>query len=137
VLANFLFLIIGYITIPFFARIVTIKKSLLIPITIMLAFAGTYLARSNPFDILTLILFGLVGIAARESKFDVAPMVMGFILGRELEYTFGQTLALAGSDWISFALNERIGMTIILILTPLIGAILGIRMNRFRKRVSN
>ena len=86
VFANLLFVIIGYFTIPLFARVVTIKRSLLIPITIMLAFAGTYLARGNPFDIVTLIGFGLVGIAAREAKFDVAPMVMGFILGRELEY---------------------------------------------------
>ena len=81
VFANLLFVIIGYLTIPLFARVVTIKRSLLIPITIMLAFAGTYLARGNPFDIVTLIGFGLVGIAAREAKFDVAPMVMGFILG--------------------------------------------------------
>ena len=72
VLANALFVVIGYVTIPLFARIVTIKKSLLIPVTIMLAFAGTYLARGNPFDIVTLIGFGLIGIAAREAKFDVA-----------------------------------------------------------------
>jgi len=134
VLANILFLIIGYLTIPLFARVVTIKRSLLIPITIMLAFAGTYLARSNPFDIVTLIGFGLVGIAAREAKFDVAPMVMGFILGRELEYSFGQTLALAGSDWVSFALTERLGMTAVVLATPVIGVVLGTRMNRFRQR---
>ena len=134
VLANGLFVVIGYLTIPLFARVVTIKKSLLIPITIMLAFAGTYLARSNPFDIVTLIGFGLIGIAAREAKFDIAPMVMGFILGRELEYTFGQTLALAGDDWIRFALTERLGMTTIVLATPVIGLMLGRRMTRFRKR---
>ena len=134
VLANGLFVVIGYLTIPFFARVVTIKKSLLIPITIMLAFAGTYLARGNPFDIVTLIGFGLIGIAAREAKFDVAPMVMGFILGRELEYTFGQTLALAGDDWVRFALTERLGMTTVVLATPVIGLMLGRRMTRFRQR---
>ena len=100
----------------------------------MLAFAGTYLARGNPFDIVTLIGFGLIGIAARVAKFDVAPMVMGFILGRELEYAFGQTLALAGDSWIHFAFRERLGMTAILLATPFVGAILGLRMNRFRRR---
>jgi putative tricarboxylic transport membrane protein len=134
VLANGLFVAIGYLTIPFFARVVTIKKSLLIPVTIMLAFAGTYLARGNPFDIVTLIGFGLIGIAAREAKFDVAPMVMGFILGRELEYTFGQTLALAGDNWVRFALTERIGMTLVVIATPIIGTLLGRRMAYFRRR---
>jgi putative tricarboxylic transport membrane protein len=134
VLANALFVVIGYLTIPFFARVVTIKKSLLIPVTIMLAFAGTYLARANPFDIVTLIGFGLIGIAAREAKFDVAPMVMGFILGRELEYTFGQTLALAGDNWVQFALTERLGMTAVVVATPIVGILLGRRMHRFRQR---
>jgi putative tricarboxylic transport membrane protein len=134
VIANFLFLVLGYISIPLFARVVTIKRSLLIPVTIMLAFSGTYLARSNPFDIVTLIGFGLVGIAARSAKFDVAPMVMGFILGRELEYTFGQTLALAGTDWVRFALTERIGMTAVVLATPIVGVLLGVRMSKFRQR---
>lgn len=136
VFANILFLIIGYLTIPLFAKVVTIKRSLLIPVTIMLAFAGTYLARSNPFDIVTLIGFGLVGIAARTAKFDVAPMVMGFILGRELEYSFGQTLALAGNDWLHFAFVERIGMTVVVLATPIIGVVLGARMKRFRQRAA-
>ncbi|MDC3267248.1 tripartite tricarboxylate transporter permease [Gammaproteobacteria bacterium] len=134
VFANILFLIIGYLTIPLFTKVVTIKRSLLIPVTIMLAFAGTYLARSNPFDIVTLIGFGLVGIAARTAKFDVAPMVMGFILGRELEYSFGQTLALAGDDWLHFVFVERIGMTAVVLATPIVGIILGARMKRFRQR---
>ena len=84
--------------------------------------------------IVTLIGFGLIGIAAREAKFDVAPMVMGFILGRELEYTFGQTLALAGDNWVQFALTERLGMTGVVIATPIVGILLGRRMHRFRQR---
>jgi putative tricarboxylic transport membrane protein len=132
--ANLLFLVIGYVTIPLFARVVTIKKSLLIPVTIMLAFSGTYLARGNPFDIITLMGFGVLGIIAKRAKFDVAPLVMGFILGRELEYTFGQTLSLAGDDLLGFALTERLGMTLTVLATPVIGLLLGVRMNRFRNR---
>jgi putative tricarboxylic transport membrane protein len=82
----------------------------------------------------TLIGFGLIGIAARQAKFDVAPMVMGFILGRELEYSFGQTLALAGDNWLRFALTERLGMTAVVLATPIIGILLGRRMNYFRQR---
>ena len=40
VLANLMFIVIGYLSIPFFARIVTIKTGLLVPIVIMFAFAG-------------------------------------------------------------------------------------------------
>ena len=132
--ANLIFWAIGHYTIPLFSRVVTIKKSLLIPITIMLAFTGTYLARSNPFDLITLIGFGVLGLAARRASFDVMPMVMGFILGRELEYSFGQTVSLAGDNFLQFALTERLGMTAIVIATPILGTLIGLRMNRLRRQ---
>ncbi len=132
--ANIIFWVIGHYTIPLFSRVVTIKKSLLIPITIMLAFTGTYLARSNPFDLVTLIGFGVIGLAARRASFDVMPMVMGFILGRELEYSFGQTVSLAGDSLLQFAFTERLGMTAIVIATPILGTLIGIRMNRLRRQ---
>ena len=95
VFANLLFLVIGYLSIPFFSRLVTIKSSLLIPVVIMLAFAGAFVFRSDSVDLLMLVAFGAFGIFARAAKFDVMPMVMGFILGSPLEYAFGQTIAMS------------------------------------------
>lgn len=128
VLANLMFVIIGYLSIPFFARIVTIKTGLLVPIVIMFAFAGAYVFRSDPTDVLMLVLFGLFGLLARAAKFDVMPMVMGFILGVPLEYAFGQTVAMAGTSPLSFMFTERIGMMAVLVATPIIGFLLWKRM---------
>ncbi len=130
VLANFLFLIIGYFAIPFFARIVSIKSSLLIPLVVLFAVAGSYVFRSDVFDILMLAFFGLFGVIARYGKFDVMPMVMGFILGEPLEYAFGQTMAMSEGNLISFALTERPGMLAIILLTPIIGFMLWRSVNK-------
>ena len=128
VLANLMFIVIGYLSIPFFARIVTIKTGLLVPIVIMFAFAGAYVFRSDPTDVLMLVFFGLFGLLARAAKFDVMPMVMGFILGGPLEYAFGQTVAMAGTSPLSFMFTERLGMVAVLIATPIIGYALWRRM---------
>ncbi|MBX2885832.1 MAG: tripartite tricarboxylate transporter permease [Granulosicoccus sp.] len=130
ILANLLFLIIGYLSIPFFARLVSLKSSLLIPLVIMFAVAGSYVFRSDVFDILMLAFFGLFGVIARAAKFDVMPMVMGFILGAPLEYAFGQTAAMADGNFIQFALNERPGMLAILVATPVLGYFLWRSMNK-------
>ncbi len=130
VLANALFLIIGYLSIPFFARIVSIKSSLLIPLVVMFAVAGSYVFRSDVFDIQMLAFFGLFGVIARAAKFDVMPMVMGFILGEPLEYAFGQTLAMSDGGFLQFALTERPGMLAIIILTPIIGFLIWRSINR-------
>ena len=128
VLANILFVVIGYFSIPFFARIVTIKTGLLVPIVIMFAFAGAYVFRSDMTDVLMLVCFGLFGLLARAAKFDVMPMVMGFILGGPLEYAFGQTVAMSGTSPLSFVFTERLGMVAILVATPIIGYVLSQRM---------
>jgi len=130
VLANALFLIIGYLSIPFFARIVSIKSSLLIPLVVMFAVAGSYVFRSDVFDVQMLAFFGLLGVIARAAKFDVMPMVMGFILGEPLEYAFGQTLAMSEGNFIQFALTERPGMLAILILTPILGFLIWRSINK-------
>ncbi|WP_420011550.1 tripartite tricarboxylate transporter permease [Tateyamaria sp.] len=128
VLANLMFIIIGYLSIPFFARIVTIKTGLLVPIVIMFAFAGAYVFRSDTTDILMLVAFGLFGLLARAGKFDVMPMVMGFILGGPLEYSFGQTIAMTGNSPWEFFFTERLGMVAVLVATPIIGYALWKRM---------
>ncbi|MGI9402439.1 MAG: tripartite tricarboxylate transporter permease [Rhizobiaceae bacterium] len=121
VFANLLFLIIGYLSIPFFSRLVTIKTSLLIPIVIMFAFAGAYVFRSDSVDLIMLVAFGIFGLVARAAKFDVMPMVMGFILGPPMEYAFGQTIAMANNDMIGFMLTERQAFLGLLIATPIVG----------------
>ena len=124
VLANIMFVVIGYLAIPFFSRLVTIKTSILIPIVIMFAFAGTYVFRSDPNDLLILVAFGIFGIIAKAAKFDVMPMVMGFILGPSMEYAFGQTVAMSNNNALSFFFSERIGALMVLLATPVIGYLL-------------
>ncbi len=132
VLANILFLIIGYLSIPFFARLVSIKSSLLIPLVVMFAVAGSYVFRSDVFDIVMLAFFGLFGVIAKAGRFDVMPMVMGFILGNPLEYAFGQTLAMSDGNFWQFALTQRPGMLAILVITPVIGILLWRSINKKR-----
>ena len=128
VFANLLFLVIGYLSIPFFSRLVTIKSSLLIPVVLMLAFAGVFVFRSDSVDLLMLVAFGAFGIFARAARFDVMPMVMGFILGSPLEYAFGQTIAMSQDDLLGFMLTERQGMLALLLATPIVGFLLRRRM---------
>ncbi|MFT7059894.1 MAG: putative tricarboxylic transport membrane protein, partial [Pseudorhodobacter sp.] len=130
VFANLLFLVIGYLSIPFFSRLVTIKVSILIPMVIMFAFAGAYVFRSDSVDLLMLVFFGILGIVARIAKFDLMPMVMGFILGPPMEYAFGQTVAMANGDALGFFLSERLGAAAVLVCIPFIGFALWKRVSR-------
>lgn len=124
VIANLMFLIIGYLSIPFFSRLVMIKTSILVPVVIMFAFAGTYVFRSDATDLLILVAFGAFGLIAKAARFDVMPLVMGFILGPSMEYAFGQTVAMSNGNALGFLVTERIGALMVLLATPVIGYLL-------------
>ncbi len=135
-LANALFLVLGFLTIPLFARVVTIRKSLLLPLTVVFAFAGSFVFRSNPTDLLFLVAFGVFGYVARKLSFSVTPMVMAFILGPVLERSFSQTLSLGAGDLLGYVFVGRPIAAVILVLTPLVAFMLWRRNLRMRQRLS-
>jgi len=133
VLANVLFLIVGYFSIPIFARVVRIPKSLLMPLTIMFAFAGVYAVRNNPTDLYILGAFGVIGYILRKFHFDVAPLAMAFILGPEIERALSQTLSLSKGNIAGYIIFERPITVVILMLTPIIAFYLWRRSTKLRR----
>ena len=134
-LANVLFLVLGFLTIPVFARAVTIRKSLLLPLTVVFAFAGSFVFRSNPTDLLFLVAFGAFGYVARKLRFDVTPMVMAFILGPVLERSLSQTLSLGQGDLLGYVFVDRPITAVILVVTPVVAYLLWRRNVRMRARL--
>ena len=134
VMANFLFIGLAYISIPLFARIVTLKRFYLIPIIIVLAFSGSYVSRSDPFDLQVLCIAGVFGYAARKLEFDVAPLVMAFILGQILEYSIGQTTNMASGNVFVYLFTERLSAGVIFALVPVLVGVMWYRTIKRRKR---
>lgn len=134
VIANLLFLIIGYFCIPLFAKVVTIRKSFLLPATLVFAFAGTWVFRGQPFDLGILVFFGAVGYIAKKLHFDVTPLAMGFILGPPMEYAFGQTIILAQNNLLGYVTVERPITAVIFFLTPVLTYLMWRRSTKLRSR---
>ncbi len=132
--ANVMFLLLGYVTVPLFARIVTVRKSVLLPVITIFAFAGSYVFRSDPFDLQVLVFFGAFGYVARKLQFDVSPMVMAFILGPILEYSFGQTISLAGGNLFHFLLFDRPFAAAIFMSIPVVSFLYIVRALRRRQK---
>lgn len=122
VIACVLLLVIGRAMIPVFAKVVSIPRAYMVPLTLVFAVAGTYVYRSNPMDLVFLMGFGLFGYAARKLAYDVTPLVMGFILMAPLEYAVGQTLLLSQNNLFGYILTER-PVTVILLALTLAGCL--------------
>ena len=87
-----------------------------------------------PFDLLVLVFFGILGYTAKKLNFDVTPMVMGYILGPVIEYSFGQTVNLARGDTLHYIFVARPVTATILAITPFVTAWLWWRGVRLRRK---
>ena len=55
-------------------------------------FVGSFLANNRIFDILVMVIFGLVGYILKRWEYPLAPMVVGFILAPLLEENVRRSL---------------------------------------------
>lgn len=137
VAANGLFIVLGYFSIPLFAKIISIPKWYLLPLTLVFAFAGSFAFRANPVDLGVVAGFGLIGYLFRKADFDVAPLIMAFVLGPELERAIGTTVDLAAGDLVGFMITERPIAVALLVATPFISWWLINRRRRLGQRLTS
>jgi putative tricarboxylic transport membrane protein len=94
--------VIGIFSIRYIVKIVSIKKSILFPCVFVLCVVGTYAARGNLFDCLIMIIFGLFGYFLRRNKFQIAPFIIAYILGPEVELNYRLALRISNMNYLTF-----------------------------------
>ncbi len=97
----FLF-IIGRSSIRLFSRIADIPNNILFPAVLVLCVYGGYAINNSVFDILVMILTGILGFAMLRTGFPAAPFLIAFVLGPLLEDNFRQSLLLSYGSYEIF-----------------------------------
>lgn len=98
-------LLVGKIAIRFFSRVATVPNRILYPIVLVLCVYGAYAVNNNLFDILVMLLMGLVGYSMLRLDIPVAPFLIAYVLGPLLEDNFRQSLLIADGDNTIFIRN--------------------------------
>ena len=102
-IANFVMFAIMFYAIRYIAKVVTVPKYILYPIIVMMCVVGSYAINSGVmFDVWTMILFGILGYLVPKFGLEVAPLVIGFILGQQAEVYFVKSLESFGTLSIFF-----------------------------------
>ncbi len=104
-LSSIYLLIVGKVGIRLFARISDVPNSFLHPIVLVLSVFGTYAVGNTMFDILIMMIMGLVGYFMLKFRIPPAPFLIAFILGPLLEDSFRQSLLLSRGNFSIFIQN--------------------------------
>ena len=102
VIADMSKLIFGFVLVRPLIKILLVPRERLMPIVFVLCVVGAYAITSRVFDIYVMLAFGLIGFVMRELKFNMAPLILGLVLGDLLEKNFTRGLVLSSGSLLPF-----------------------------------
>ncbi len=125
ILASILLIPCGYGIARAFARILRTPEPLLFAGVVVLCLIGAWGARSSVFDLYVAFCAGIFGLTMRIWGMPVAPLVIGLVLGKQVEINLRQGIILAGHDWLAFLTYSTIamilfGVTALVLVAPII-----------------
>lgn len=121
VIANIAMFLIMFFAIKYIAKVVTVPKYLLYPIIIMMCVVGSYAINyGNMFDVWTLLIFGIFAYLGSKVGIELAPFIIGFILGKSAEIYLVKGLESFGTLEIFFTKSPIAMVLWVLILMSVI-----------------
>ena len=85
---------------PLLVKIAKVKTTTWVPIVMGLIFLGVFALRSTYFDLLLLLLLGLLGYEMKKHDFPRGPFVIAFILGSIIENQFSLSWQVYGLSFL-------------------------------------
>ena len=98
-IGNALLLILNLPLAPVWAKLLRTPRPYLYAGILFFASLGAYAVNLQWFDLLLLLVLGLLGLLMRRFGLPVLPMIIAVILGPRLEYQLRQALQLSSGEW--------------------------------------
>jgi putative tricarboxylic transport membrane protein len=133
ILSIAVFTIVGLTGARYFAHLIRLPRSYLLPAIMIFCIIGSFAIRNTLFDIWVLLACGAAGYLLQKIGILPAPIILGFVLGPILEDNFRRSLIVSNGDWTTF-LTRPISLVLLLInLVILVGPWLLSAMSRKKK----
>ena len=135
-MANVFLLALNLPLVGVFTRMLSIPLWALMPFVVMLSFVGVYSLSHSPFDLLVMVAFGVLGFVLRKLDISVVPVVLGLLLGGEMESNLRRALSISGGDAaILVSSGISIGFYIASAAFLVLAVWMGIRQRRGRRLI--
>jgi putative tricarboxylic transport membrane protein len=95
---NVMLLILNLPLIPLWVKILKIPYHYLFPLILLFCIIGSYTTNNNPYDIVIMTLFGVIGYVMKKLDYEAAPLVLALVLGPIMENAVRRSLVIADGD---------------------------------------
>jgi putative tricarboxylic transport membrane protein len=130
-LGNLVLIVLNLPMVKLLAKILLIPRWILMPVIAILSIVGVYVLNGSEFDLILMLIFGIVGFIMRKTGFPMAPLILGLVLGGLIEVNFRRALTYSYGDYATFYGSPiTIGLWVITFLS----LIAPVAIRYFRKR---
>ena len=99
-IGNVLLLVINLPLIGVFVQLLKTPLNILMPLVAVVTLTGAYSINNSMFDLIWVIFFGILGFLLQRVGFEPSPLIIGLVLGPELERGLTQGLIICnGNIW--------------------------------------
>jgi putative tricarboxylic transport membrane protein len=99
-IAHVLMLAILFIGVRWFLRVVLVPKSILFPVILVLCVVGAYALGNTMATVYVLLVCGVLGYAMVKGALPLAPLILGVILGDQIEINLVRSIMTDSNPWL-------------------------------------
>lgn len=101
-IGNIMLLILNLPLIGIWVQMLRIPYHILFPLIILFCLIGAYSVAYSAFDMLLMILFGIIGFFIRKTDYEAAPLILALVLGGMFENALRQSLMMSDGNFVIF-----------------------------------
>ncbi|PZE21412.1 tripartite tricarboxylate transporter permease [Paenibacillus xerothermodurans] len=125
-IGNLLLLIMNLPLAGMWAKVALVPYKILFPIILIVSVLGAYSVNNRLWDVGVMFFFGIVGYFMKKLDIPMAATVLTFVLGRLIETSLLQSLAMSDGSFMIFFLRPISAILMVVALTVLAGSIISV-----------
>ena len=122
-IGNAMLVVLNLPLVGLFVSMLRLPYGYLAPTILLICLIGVYSIKASGFDLMVMVAFGLLGYALRLLSFDIAPLLLAFVLGDRLEVNFRRALTISEGDYAIFFKGPAAQLAVAMALIVTIGVI--------------
>jgi putative tricarboxylic transport membrane protein len=130
-IGNFMLLAMNIPMVGVFARVLMVPPRYLMPAVAMISFVGIYGISGSTFDLLVMVVFGVLGWSLRKLDVPLVPVILGILLGNLMESNLRRAMTISDGDWsILFGSPLAIGLWLVAVVGFVLPMVVGKRIKQ-------
>jgi putative tricarboxylic transport membrane protein len=116
-IGNGMLLVLNLPLIPMWVKVLKVPYYLLYPLILLFCLIGSYSIENDMADVVSMLIFGLLGFLMKKFQYEGAPLILALVLGQRLETSFRRSLIMSRGDFSIFVTRPiSLGFLIVAVL---------------------